>query len=63
MDNKAYSECPDDAFFKYVASVYSSYHPTMHGGLACSTNGEVEFPGGITNGNKWYVVTGGMQVR
>jgi len=49
----AYSACPDDSVFKYLASTYSNKHRTMHNSW--------EFAGGITNGAEWYVLYGGMQ--
>lgn len=52
-----YSKSPDDAVFRHLASVYSQKHGTMHRGNLCGEN----FPGGITNGAKWYDVGGGMQ--
>lgn len=54
-----YSATPDDEFFRYAASLYSSRHKTMHTGRHCGDN----FPGGITNGAHWYDVPGGMQVK
>ena len=53
-----YSSAPDDEFFRYAASLYSSRHKKMHTGRHCGDN----FPGGITNGAHWYDVPGGMQV-
>ena len=61
VSNGVYSQCPDDTFFKHVSKVYADNHATMHKGEACNLDGTVQFPGGITNGNKWYPVTGGMQ--
>ena len=50
-----YSESPDDAAFIHLAKVYAEAHGRM-------ANSE-EFPGGITNGARWYPLWGGMQVR
>lgn len=44
---------PLDAFVKELSQGYSELNPEMR-------NSD-EFPGGITNGAKWYVVRGGMQ--
>jgi len=52
-----YSAAPDDKFFKHVAKIYASAHRTMRTGNKCGDS----FPGGITNGAKWYDVPGGMQ--
>lgn len=52
--NLTYSASPDDAAFRYLASVYANAHTDMHK--------SVEFPGGITNGAHWYPLSGGMQV-
>ncbi|XP_074039541.1 carboxypeptidase D svr [Leptinotarsa decemlineata] len=52
---------PDDKIFKYLAHTYASAHKTMHKGVACPMFPNEIFNGGITNGAKWYVVTGGMQ--
>ncbi|KAL5703590.1 metallocarboxypeptidase D [Ranunculus cassubicifolius] len=50
---RAYTACPDDNTFRYMASVYSHSHRNMsHGG---------EFQDGITNGAAWYPIYGGMQ--
>jgi len=48
-----YEASPDDDVFRYIASIYSNAHATMH----LST----EFTNGITNGADWYVLYGGMQ--
>ncbi|XP_076253987.1 carboxypeptidase D svr [Rhynchophorus ferrugineus] len=52
---------PDNALFKYLASTYSNAHRTMHDGKPCPMFPNEHFQGGITNGAKWYQVTGGMQ--
>ncbi|MGC8737227.1 MAG: M14 family zinc carboxypeptidase [Candidatus Hydrogenedens sp.] len=44
---------PDDALMKWIATQYAMHNTPMY------TNSQ--FPGGITNGAEWYVVTGGMQ--
>ena len=56
--NGLYGKSPDDDFFRYVAQTYASNHAFMHRGDSCRDT----FPGGITNGAKWYDVPGGMQV-
>lgn len=48
-----YAESPDDATFRMIASEYAKYHYRMRGSR--------EFPGGITNGNAWYCITGSLQ--
>ncbi|XP_076044068.1 carboxypeptidase D-like isoform X2 [Oratosquilla oratoria] len=55
-----YSECPDDKVFQKLAKAYSFAHPRMHVGKPCNSS-RVKFPDGITNGAKWYSVSGGMQ--
>ncbi|CAD6227310.1 GSCOCG00006098001-RA-CDS [Cotesia congregata] len=52
------SKSPDDNLFKYLAHIYADNHPIMHNGNACLPE---YFPGGVTNGAKWYEVVGGMQ--
>jgi len=47
----------DDDAFKYLATLFSQAHKTMHDSNNCGDN----FPGGITNGAEWYNVRGGMQ--
>jgi len=53
------SKTSDDATFKDLARVYSNAHQNMHEGVGLCE--EDNFPEGITNGAKWYVVAGGMQ--
>lgn len=48
-----YSASPDDATFRHIAWVYSRSHASMYLSQ--------EFENGITNGNDWYPVYGGMQ--
>ncbi|CEF59568.1 Peptidase M14, carboxypeptidase A domain and Carboxypeptidase-like, regulatory domain and Carboxypeptidase, regulatory domain-containing protein [Strongyloides ratti] len=59
------SKTPDDETFKYLARVYASNHKTMAqpGRPSCDGTTENKFSeqGGITNGAKWYSVSGGMQ--
>ncbi|KAJ8985210.1 hypothetical protein NQ317_018239 [Molorchus minor] len=52
---------PDDKVFKHLAMTYSNAHRTMHEGKSCPMFPNEKFIGGITNGAKWYPVTGGMQ--
>jgi len=54
-----YSASPDDRTFKYLAQVYARNHREMHKNVRCTRADD--FPGGITNGAKWYDVPGGMQ--
>ncbi|KAH8876890.1 Carboxypeptidase D [Schistosoma japonicum] len=54
-----YSSSPDDETFKHLASVYSRAHKSMYlGRPKCEV---ISFPNGITNGNNWYPLQGGMQ--
>ncbi len=48
-----YTACPDDALFQNISRRYSVNNPPMWN--------STEFTDGITNGNAWYIVTGGMQ--
>lgn len=43
---KHYYACPDDKTFRFMASLYSNSHRNM--------SLSKEFPGGITNGARWY---------
>ncbi|XP_044260416.1 carboxypeptidase D isoform X2 [Tribolium madens] len=52
---------PDDAIFKYLAHKYADAHREMHKGGPCPLFPKERFQDGITNGAKWYEVTGGMQ--
>ncbi|GMH33717.1 hypothetical protein BSKO_01551 [Bryopsis sp. KO-2023] len=53
-DGKAgYATSPDDAAFIFLSKVYSYHHREMHK--------SEEFKDGITNGNDWYPLYGGMQ--
>ncbi|CAB0034889.1 unnamed protein product [Trichogramma brassicae] len=52
------SKSPDDRMFKHLAHVYADNNPNMRAGNACPSE---NFYGGVTNGAKWYKVTGGMQ--
>ena len=56
-----YSKSPDDALFRYLATVYSDAHPMMHHGNGCPEYPSETFDHGITNGAQWYSVKGGMQ--
>jgi len=54
IDKKtAYSSCPDDATYRYLAAVYANKNSLMRTSR--------EFKGGITNGAAWYPLYGGMQ--
>merc|ERR1712203_86812 len=50
---------PDDQTFRALASLYATRHKSMFKGSGLCH--EDNFPGGITNGAKWYIVKGGMQ--
>lgn len=52
---------PDHPVFLHLAHVYSDAHLKMHLGQPCKDLPRERFPGGITNGAKWYVLSGGMQ--
>ncbi len=48
-----YAACPDDALFQDISLRYSVNNLPMWN--------STEFSDGITNGNAWYIVNGGMQ--
>ncbi|EDO41722.1 predicted protein, partial [Nematostella vectensis] len=59
-----YSKSPDDDVFQSLAKAYSENHPTMHldnPPWECPEVPPDHFNDGITNGAKWYSVSGGMQ--
>ncbi|KAM8976149.1 carboxypeptidase D [Pelodytes ibericus] len=57
-----YSMSADDKVFQYLAKAYATNHPIMKTGHpSCEGEANEAFPGGITNGAKWYDVQGGMQ--
>jgi len=62
---QAYSKSPDDATFRYLAETYSKNHAHMakNDHAPCDGTAADNFArqGGITNGAKWYSVSGGMQ--
>ncbi|KAF5400079.1 Carboxypeptidase D [Paragonimus heterotremus] len=54
-----YHATPDDATFRHLALVYSLAHKHMSSGqVRCHQD---SFPLGISNGNQWYPLYGGMQ--
>lgn len=55
---KGYSESPDDPLFFQLSKLYADKHPLMNNKHNCEGD---KFEGGVTNGNNWYTVTGGMQ--
>lgn len=55
-----FNPSPDNGMFQHLARTYSTAHTTMHLAKPCPLFKEI-FPDGITNGAKWYSVTGGMQ--
>ena len=48
-----YTATPDDALFIGISSAYAGANPRMAASAV--------FPGGITNGARWYVIHGGLQ--
>uniref|UniRef100_A0A158P615 Peptidase_M14 domain-containing protein n=1 Tax=Angiostrongylus cantonensis TaxID=6313 RepID=A0A158P615_ANGCA len=61
----AYSASPDDGTFRWLAQTYAANHAHMakNDHPPCDGTSEDAFArqGGITNGAKWYSVSGGMQ--
>lgn len=61
----AYSKSPDDNTFRYLAETYAKNHAHMakNDHAPCDGTAANNFArqGGITNGAKWYSVSGGMQ--
>ncbi|CAL8351183.1 unnamed protein product [Lota lota] len=58
----AYSRSDDDNLFRYLARVYAKNHPVMRTGHPnCPDSPDETFKEGITNGARWYDVSGGMQ--
>ena len=51
---------PDDNTFVAISKLYANHHTNMHQGKDLCYDDD--FPEGITNGAKWYIVKGGMQV-
>ncbi|VDK41725.1 unnamed protein product [Anisakis simplex] len=60
-----YAKSPDDETFRYLAQSYASNHAHMakndHAPCDGSLHDAFAQRGGITNGAKWYSVSGGMQ--
>jgi carboxypeptidase E len=60
-----YSKSPDDATFRHLAESYAKNHAHMakNDHPPCDGTAATNFArqGGITNGAKWYSVSGGMQ--
>ncbi|XP_061839543.1 carboxypeptidase M [Nerophis lumbriciformis] len=50
---------PDNDVFVHLAKVYSHNHASMHQGGGCDD--DASFADGITNGYRWYPLSGGMQ--
>lgn len=54
-----YARTPDDEVFHHLALLYSKAHKRMYSGTAhCDPKA---FPSGVSNGNAWYPLFGGMQ--
>ncbi|CAD5220706.1 unnamed protein product [Bursaphelenchus okinawaensis] len=60
-----YSKSPDDTTFKHLAQTYANNHAHMakndHAPCDGTPSDNFARHGGITNGAKWYSVSGGMQ--
>ncbi|GMS96348.1 hypothetical protein PENTCL1PPCAC_18523, partial [Pristionchus entomophagus] len=60
-----YAKSPDDGTFRWLAQTYSAAHAHMakndHAPCDGSAADNFARQGGITNGAKWYSVSGGMQ--
>lgn len=57
-----YTPTPDEDTFKYLAEIYASSHADMAdpNREACDKDGtKFGEQGGITNGARWYALTGG----
>jgi len=64
-DLSEYSKSPDDSTFKHLAQVYADNHAHMakndHAPCDGTPSDNFARQGGVTNGAKWYSVSGGMQ--
>jgi carboxypeptidase E len=62
---QAYSRSPDDRTFRFIAETYAKNHAHMakndHAPCDGTASDAFARQGGITNGAKWYSVSGGMQ--
>ncbi|KAL5275919.1 CPD family protein [Megaselia abdita] len=56
-----YNPTEDNDIFSYLAKTFADEHREMHKGVVCDLFPKEKFENGITNGAKWYSVTGGMQ--
>ncbi|XP_029111423.1 carboxypeptidase D isoform X3 [Scleropages formosus] len=57
-----YSRAADDDLFVYLARTYADHNPIMRTGKPnCPEDPSETFEHGITNGARWYDVSGGMQ--
>lgn len=52
LPSGTYAACPDDDIFIYLSQQYANYNTDLLNG---------GFPGGITNGCDWYILSGGLQ--
>ena len=54
-----YSRSSDDSLFRHLARVYAANNPAMDkGNPKCEDDPNERFKDGITNGAKWYDVSG-----